>query len=396
MRLLSGTYMNRYCLTVAFLFTCMLSPSLVAEEVRAIWVTRYDYESGDDVKKIVAQCAALGANRILFQVRGNGSVFYRSAIEPWSERLGGGDPGFDPLATAVSEARERGLAVEAWINVMPLWKGDTLPKDPKHPYLVHPEWVVVGSDGKPQKLNEHYVCGNPARDDFRAHVAAIAGEIASRYEVDAIHLDYIRYVTDLEQELDFSYDDVTLKRFGSDPKEAPDEWRRFKEEQVTRTVATIRESTRNARKSCRLTAAVFAPKKGRVKVFQDVERWVQEGLLDALYPMCYSADMADFAKRLRESLPLGSPGDTGASSGKRPGRRAAGAIPVYPGIGVFKHEDPGLTRQQIETVRGLKTGGFCLFCYSSFFESIDRDGLYEPSAELREQRVLTVRALLKD
>jgi len=160
--------------------------------MRAIWVTRYDYKTERDVRTIIANCASLGINRILFQVRGNASVFYRSDLEPWSERLGGTDPGFDPLQIATQLANSLGIRIEAWINVMPLWKGTRPPKNPAHPYLQHPKWLMVGSDGKPQALNAHYVCANPARADVQAHLAAVAAEIAERYPVDAIHLDYIR------------------------------------------------------------------------------------------------------------------------------------------------------------------------------------------------------------
>jgi len=55
--------------------------------VRAIWVTRWDYRTADDVKKIVHNCGSLGMNTILFQVRGNGTVFYPLCIEPWAEEF---------------------------------------------------------------------------------------------------------------------------------------------------------------------------------------------------------------------------------------------------------------------------------------------------------------------
>ena len=76
----------------------------------------------------------------------------------------------------------------------------------RHPFRAHPEWVVVGSDGKAQRQTDHYVCANPALPAVRAHLAALAAELATRYPIDALHLDYIRYVIDLEHELDFSHD----------------------------------------------------------------------------------------------------------------------------------------------------------------------------------------------
>ena len=56
----------------------------------------------------------------------------------------------------VREAQARGLEVEAWINVMPLWRGEDLPRDPTHPYLQHPEGVQrLRPRDQPEHLTEN-------------------------------------------------------------------------------------------------------------------------------------------------------------------------------------------------------------------------------------------------
>jgi len=366
-------------------------------EVRAIWVTRYDYRTEADVVRIVSRCGELGVSRILFQVRGNGSVFFPSTLEPWSARLGGKSPGFDPLAVALREAKRRGLELEAWVNVMPLWKGKTPPENPRHPYLLHPEWVVVGSDGEPQRLNDHYVCGNPARADFRSHVVAVIADLARRYAVHGVHLDYVRYVTDLDRKLDYSHDSVSLGRFGKKPGEDPEGWRRFKAAQVTRLVREIAGAVRRARPGCRVTAAVFPTRASRALVFQDVEAWVVGGWVDALYPMCYAADDAEYARRLSESFPLGRrasvpPGPTGGAAPSPTLRRR---VPVYPGIAVMRHLAPAATLRQIATARARGATGVALFCYASFFDSPDRGALHVSDEALRRARQAAVRGVFR-
>jgi uncharacterized lipoprotein YddW (UPF0748 family) len=325
----------------------------------------------------------MGVNRLLFQVRGNASVFYASRLEPWSARLGGEDPGFDPLKVAVDEAQARGLALEAWINVLPLWKGEDPPKDPRHPYLQHPEWAVVGSDGKPQRRTRHYVCANPAREDVRAHVAGVAAEIAKGYAVDAVHMDYVRYVLDLEHKLDFSHDPVSLRLFGRNPEQDPEGWRAFKAEQITALVAEIRAAIRKARPACKLTAAVFPTIASRAKVFQDVEAWVQRGLVDAIYPMTYAHDDEEYARRLKESLPLGL-------------INGAERVPVYPGIAIRRHPDPAQSLGQVRSARTAGAKGFALFCYSAVFASADERELPEKDEDLRARRAEALRMLLKE
>jgi uncharacterized lipoprotein YddW (UPF0748 family) len=364
--------------------TCLsaLGEERATPEVRALWVTRYDYRTEDDVRQIVRNAADLGINRLIFQVRGQADALYASELEPWSERLGGEHPGFDPLAVAVESAGAAGLELEAWINAMPLWKGTTPPADPKHPFHSHPEWRVVGSDGAPQALNTHYVCANPARADVRAHVARVAADIAKRYAVDAIHLDYIRYVTDLEERLDFSHDAVSLAAFGKDPSAHPAAWAAFKTRQVTAVVREVRAAVRAARPECRLTAAVYPGDAPRARVFQDPAAWAREGLVDALYPMNYRPAMDIFRARLAEDMALGGSAGKGAT-----------AIPIYPGVGIFRHTDPERTREQLAAVRAADAGGFALFCYAALFESADRRELHEPDARLRRARREALRAL---
>src|SRR5882672_4850343 len=117
--------------------------SAPAREVRAVWVTRWDYRTEEDVRSIIARSASLNLNRVVFQVRGQADAFYRSSLGPWGEELWGpsernGDPGFDPLETAIDEARRRGLELHAWANLLPGWKGPTPPRSEKHVVHLHP------------------------------------------------------------------------------------------------------------------------------------------------------------------------------------------------------------------------------------------------------------------
>lgn len=344
--------------------------------IRAVWVTRWDYRTADDVRRIVDDCASLGANRVLFQVRGRAASFYPSKVEPWDPELApdGRDPGWDPLRVACEAAARRGLALEAWINALPLWKGEAAPVDSSHPYLRHPEWVVVGSDGQPQRRTRHYVCANPALPAVRAHVAAVAAELAQGWPIDAVHLDYIRYVVDLDPKLDFSRDPFSLEAFGQDPDREGAAWARWKAEQVTATVRAVREAVRAARPSCRLTAAPFPTRASRARVAQDVERWVEDGLVDALYPMTYADEEEEWARRLADCLPLG-----------------AGKVPVAPGVGTFRHRDAAMTASQLAQAKAQGAAGAALFCYAALFESAERGELREADAARRAARVEVVR-----
>ena len=86
------------CLMV--LLSCGCSSRAKVPIRKALWITRWDYLTEQQVRTCIANAARGGFDTVLFQVRGNGTVFYRSSLEPWAEEFDHQDPGFDPLAIA--------------------------------------------------------------------------------------------------------------------------------------------------------------------------------------------------------------------------------------------------------------------------------------------------------
>src|SRR5690606_18512806 len=89
---------------------------------KAVWVSRFEYETAADIGRIMDRCAAAGFDSVMFQVRGNGTVLYPSRLEIWSEQTDFRSPGFDPLAHAIHAAHARGLRLHAWVNVLTGWR----------------------------------------------------------------------------------------------------------------------------------------------------------------------------------------------------------------------------------------------------------------------------------
>jgi uncharacterized lipoprotein YddW (UPF0748 family) len=342
--------------------------------VHAIWVTRFEYQTEAEIKAILQNCSGLGFNTVLFQVRGQADAYYRSRIEPWSERLGGKDPGFDPLEVACREAHRLGLSLHAWVNAMPAWRGKTPPVDRNHVCYRHPDWMVVGRDGRRQAFNDHYLCLNPCLPAVREHVTSVMKDIATRYPVDGLHLDYIRFI-----EGEWSYDEKTLNTFGfiygGSPDEKPAEWAAFRRSCVTDLVRSIREAVKLARPEAVVSAAVFPTAESRRKVLQDAEGWVRAGLVEWVFPMTYSDSDGDFRSEIEEGYSLFRQGGVSASNGTplrlRNGRAVdtstSAKVLCFPGVGAYKHKTADQTVRQLE----MCPAGFALFSYSSLFVSPD-------------------------
>ncbi len=358
--------------------------------VRGVWVTRFDYKTGADVARIMGNCQSAGFNTVLFQVRGNGTVSYRSTIEPWSRAYGFRDPGFDPLAIAVREAHRRGLALHAWVNVMPGWQGPGPPPIRNQLYHAHPEWFWYDAHGQRQPIThagggqtrDWYVSLNPCLPEVRAYIVRVLHELVSRYDIDGLHLDYMRFpnepVVPGEQVPDYPRDHRTLALFrqatGQTPETNPAAWNRWRTAQVTRLVADLQTMVKRTRPDLVLSAAVGPDPSVALRHFQDGRAWLKAGLVDAAYPMDYTPSVEEFSRRLDPWL------------------RVCGPQAVVPGISVetTSRERLAVARRQIDIARA-RTGQYCLFAYASLFSgsrAIDSLGLRPSERNARPRRTL--------
>ncbi|MEG2597512.1 MAG: family 10 glycosylhydrolase [Oscillospiraceae bacterium] len=184
-------------------------------EVRAVWISYLDLapillnKTADQFTKSIREmfdnCTSIGLTTVIVQVRPFSDSFYPSQFFPWSEIVTGtlGEkPSFDPLEIMVTEAKNRKLKIEAWINPMRgLTPQQVKTIDDTYPirkWLDNPE-----SNRKNLILFDGRLYYNPASAEVRRLIAAGAAEIAEKYDVDSIHIDDYFYPPSLP----FSYDE---------------------------------------------------------------------------------------------------------------------------------------------------------------------------------------------
>jgi uncharacterized lipoprotein YddW (UPF0748 family) len=270
----------------------------VPVEVRAVWVTRWDFKSAEDIRQIIQTVADAGFNLVYFQVRGVADAYYKSTLEPWAAPLAGKlgrDPGWDPLQVAIDAAHKHGIELHAWINVSTAWKGKAPPgrSKPRHILRTHPYWRVAQKGGPPMPYNDGYVFVNPANPDFQKHLRAVVAELVSFYSLDGLHLDYARYPS-----ADVSYDKPCNRLFWKAKKKDKSltraAWQRG---ELTRLVKALKDDTRKVKPDLTVSAAVTGIYKDRWKwgevthgffdFHQDSHRWATEKAVDVLIPMIY-------------------------------------------------------------------------------------------------------------
>lgn len=358
-----------FLLLALFIFLNCNETYIHKKEAKGIWITRFAYTTELDtldtgifqqaVKDIIKDAAVNKFNFVLFQVRGNGTVFYKSENEPWALELTGNlgeDPGWDPLALAVEEAHKNGLEIHAWVNTFPAWRGDSLPvkTHPLQLYLAYPEWLVCDSAGTPMQLNPGYVNLSPGIPEAREHIINTVMEIVENYDVDGIHFDYIRYPEQASSR-GFSMDPVSLSRFNSaqgNPQNL--DWENWQREQITQFLRDFNKRAKRKKPYIKISCAVVGKYKGEGwtafnQVYQSPKLWMEEELVDFLLPMIYwSRTRAgyEYQKLLSEWLQ---------------GNKKY----VFPGIALYRANAPGWTddeiKAEIEISRTLKTKGYVFF-----------------------------------
>jgi len=351
-------------LAVSFFFSCRSVPPRQGPFLKGVWVPRWDFKTREDVVRIVENCAAMGFDHVLFQVRGTADAFYRSDLEPWSDQLGGKDPGFDPLRVAVTQAHAMGLKLHAWVNVVPGWRGTKPPSSREHVFYTHPEWFLVGKDGKRQPLKPNYYVGlNVCLPEVRKHITSVMEDIARRYEVDGIHLDYIRFLERKKGE-DYPYDPRTLALFkketGLTPRSDPERWASWRRGCVDRLVREIAVTTKKVHPGLVLSAAVIKRMDyARKELFQDARLWAENGWVDAFYPMNYQrSDNRAFRRYCRETVVLRKYGSK-----------------VLEGIGSWLHaKKPSLSVVHVRIAWEEGADGVAVFSYAALFPSAASPG----------------------
>ena len=367
-----------------------LSSRVLEQDLFGLWVTRWDFQSAEDVRTIVSDAQKAGVTDIFWQVRGQGDAYYRSPFEPWGEdltlkrdsakkpvrdRSRSLDPGFDPLWVAISEAHSLGIKVHAWVNVMPLWKGLDEPIDQRHLLYTHPEWRLKDDTGTPQPLSDGYVVVNPVLDEVQDHLVRVVEDIADRYQIDGVHLDYIRFLSDeLDQSKLYPGDARSLSLYarmvgdratiGQINRTRYREWIR---DRISTLVQRIGDEALEGHDNITYSAAVWRrPDLAKNKYLQDAERWVNEGTVDLIMPMIYTNDDSQFT------------GDLDAWYSVVDRRR------VVPGIGAYKHVGGNQTITQASLGHPRR---FVVFAYSTIFESINPGQVRTPEeAKDREQK----------
>jgi uncharacterized lipoprotein YddW (UPF0748 family) len=208
------------------------------------------------------------------------------------------------IARMAAAAKAEGLAFHRWMFMMYRSHDRWAKRN-------HPEWFAVSRNGESSLTKPPYVPSYnwfcPNRQGVREYLRSAVDRVATRPDVDGVHLDYIRFIdvilprglwsrynlvqTREMPQFDFCYCEVCRAKFeqasGIDPitlEDAPSHaaWREFRWASITEVVTLAAQTVRAHGKQ--ISAAVFAtPTLARQCVRQAWDQWP----LDVVFPMLY-------------------------------------------------------------------------------------------------------------
>jgi uncharacterized lipoprotein YddW (UPF0748 family) len=237
------------------------------------------------------------ANAVFVEVRRRGDSYYLRSLEPPANDPDYA-PTFDALQYVIERAHARGIEVHAWFPVTPAGTSSNAAHvSAQHGARAAGEemWMTVSARGA---VSTSLDPGHPAAARYLANVIL---EPARWYDVDGLHLDYIRYPEDA----DYGYNPTAIARFHrlrnktGTPSASDPDWAAFRRDQVTALVRQIYLRSYEISRSIKISGSLITWGSGPTsddqfrrldaysRVFQDWRGWLEEGILDLGIPMNY-------------------------------------------------------------------------------------------------------------
>lgn len=293
---------NRIYLLIVFSFLILFNLSAQPApkyEVRAAWITAVyglDWprtkattpagiqKQKEELVEILDKLKEANFNTVLFQARTRGDVLYKSDIEPYNSILtgkSGKDPGYDPLAFAIEECHKRGMECHAWMVTIPLGGRKHVASLGKQSVTRRQPKICV-----PYK-REYFL--NPGNPKTKEYLMSLVKEVVERYDVDGVHFDYLRYP---ERAFRFP-DSYDYRKYGNG--RSLDQWRR---DNITEILRYIYKGVKQLKPWVKVSTCPVGKYRDTSRysskgwnafhvVYQDVQGWLGEGILDQIYPMMY-------------------------------------------------------------------------------------------------------------
>ena len=335
-------------------------------------MVRYALSSQEEANRVVRVAEELQITDLYVQVYALGQAWYPSKVAVVCPRLKKQN---DHFALLLEQAKKAGMRVHAWINVFFIWANDRPPVDKKHPFNRFRGSVLYPKEEqllkpyawfKKQGIEGFFI--DPFDQQYRQYITDLITELVYRYDLDGIHLDYLRYP---EKEVTFSPAGRTgfrqsyfvdplkimrrqeeyVKRYGLEGiADFYSVYRTFLERNIDIFLQTVQRHLKSLNGKLLLTCAVKADaRQAANKYYQNWKFWLGNNLCDEIVMMNYLPDIQIFSDNLNRAAAI--------EEHKK----------IRIGIAMY-NQSPDSVRQKLSLVHSSVFDGFALFSYNYLSE----------------------------
>lgn len=270
---------------------------------RAMWYRAYE-KSDEEVRDTVKKLAALNVNALYLETFYDGYFIGYMDLDGVEHSPNNGE--YDALEGFVRICHEYGIEVHAWcenffagyLNNDGTFSSPVLQK--------FSDKLLMDSEGNEfYYYNERatFVFLNPNDTKCRKFVLNVYKEILENYDIDGLHLDYIRFPELNYGKYDYGYNEDIIKAFSKetgikeDPRtfakgsEEMTKWISFRCGIINSFVKEVFDLVCKNSPEIWLSCAVYPDRDYAVNsIFQDVKMWVNNGWIDEVFSMTYSGE----------------------------------------------------------------------------------------------------------
>ncbi len=333
-----------------------LSSLSVSNEVRAVWHRPLEKDE-NEVEATVKRFADAGFNLFLIETNYGG---FANALKCVHDYLPARSD-FDVIDAFIKIAHKYGIKVHAWYENYFVGHNSA----PCAILNAHPDWIAKYKNGNILvDAEDKFYFLNPAMPEVRDYLLNSCKTLLDNYDFDGLQLDYIRYplIRDIDHAVGFDgyTKQVFLAESGVDLDKIQSiqqkEWIEFTEwcaKQVTlyveKVYLLVKEYKAKGRNIQLSTAVIGNPLDAIYKKCQDWKTWIEQGWIDAIYPMAYYNDATEVEKEISHMV------------------QSYGNIPNISGISPLYNNLPNIeATKQVEACRKAGAKGVAFFAAASF------------------------------
>lgn len=346
---------------IFFIVFYIFTDTVIADQVRSLWVVRYALTDNAEIKNIISTAKALNITDLYVQVRALGLPYGQELISPEHT----------PFSLLIEKAKLENIRIHAWLNVLYIWTGSGKPQDKNHLFFRSSNSILrnVMDKNVPEYsfLKKRGIEGffiDPSDRQNMLDMQMYISTVIQKYEVDGIHLDYLRYPS-----LEYSYSpngrtnyfrkkwydpieisqssDITITNdVGSRYNFNINTYKSYLREKLTTFLIELKEYIQKFEKSIELSAAVKPDRTiAYESYFQDWGYWISNDICDRIVIMNYDTVMTNFNNNLNFNL----------------SEKCNSKIIV--GISTY-NQDFEAVLNRIKLVKDRKNGGYAIFSYN--------------------------------